>query len=187
MGVLRGNKIVLRQKRLEDAAADYTWKIDEELAHLDATLPLAFPFSEYLRSYAEEICSPTWGRCHFAIETFDGKHIGNCLYYNLDEYKEEVEIGIMIGDRSYWDKEYGTDVVTTVVNYIFGEMGLKRIYLHTLEWNKRAQRCFEKCGFTPHRSIIRDGQRFIFMEMKRKEWEALPSRKAKVGNNRLPQ
>jgi RimJ/RimL family protein N-acetyltransferase len=176
IAVLRGSKIVLRQKQLEDAAADYAWKTDEELARLDATLPLATPFSEYLLSYAEELCSPIWGRRHFAIETPNGKHIGNCSYYNLDEYKGEVEIGIMIGDRSYWDRGYGTDAVTTLVNYIFNEMKLKKVYLHTLEWNARAQRCFEKCGFAPRISIVRNGQRFIFMEVKREEREALSLR-----------
>jgi RimJ/RimL family protein N-acetyltransferase len=163
--MLRGNKVVLREKQLKDAAADYAWKQDAELAYLDGTLPLTISFWEYLLNYGEQFGYPSLGRQGFAIETLDGKHIGNCMYYNLNKYKQEAEIGISIGDRAYWDKGYGTDAVTVLVNYLFEEMKLRRIYLHTLEENIRAQKCFGKCGFTPCGFQLRDGHNFVIMEI----------------------
>ena len=165
--MLKGQKVVLREKRLEDATKDYAWKRDAELATLDATIPLDIPFSLYLSSYAEELCyADTRGR-RFAIETLDGKHIGNCTYYNLDEHKGEAELGILIGDRSYWNRGYGTDAVITLVNHIFGEIKLKRVYLHTLEYNVRAKECFQKCGFTPCGQANRGDKLFTVMDIKR--------------------
>jgi RimJ/RimL family protein N-acetyltransferase len=53
---------------------------------------------------------------------------------------------------------------------MFNERNLKRVYLHTLEWNHRAQRSFGKCGFNPVRPVRRMGRDFIFMEVLRDDW-----------------
>jgi RimJ/RimL family protein N-acetyltransferase len=76
----------------------------------------------------------------------------------------------MIGNRDYWNKGYGTDTVTTLVDYIFRQMNLKRIYLKTLDWNIRAQKSFQKCGFTPYGHLARDGYNFVLMEIYRSQW-----------------
>ena len=159
---------MLREKRIEDVKDDYSWRTDAELARLDGALPLNISFSEYLIIYIEELHHPGLSQHRFAIDSEEGKHIGNCMYYNIDEQRKEAELGIMIGDRSYWDKGYGTDAVTTLVNYVFQETKVERIYLHTLEWNIRAQRCFQKCGFVPCGRTIRNGDRYIIMEIKKK-------------------
>jgi len=69
-------------------------------------------FPQFLTDYASELrySYPTghW----FAIETADGKHIGNCSFYNISEIEGEAELGIMIGNRDHWDKGYGTDVIS---------------------------------------------------------------------------
>ena len=57
--MLRGNKVILREKRLDDARQDYEWRKDEELAHLDATAPLRSKFSDFQVLYAEELDYPT--------------------------------------------------------------------------------------------------------------------------------
>lgn len=165
--MIKGKMVVLREKRLEDAAKDYAWRSDAELACLDATLPINISFSEYISFYNEELHYANTRGCRFAIETLDGKHIGNCNYYNFDEHKGEAELGILIGDRAYWDKGYGADAVITLVNQLFSEADLKRMYLHTLEWNDRAKKCFEKCGFTALKRVNRGGQKFIMMEIRK--------------------
>jgi len=166
---IRGKKVLLRRKKLEDAWTDYAWKQDPELARLDATIPLDLPFSMYLVSYAEEL-NQYDGRTHtYAIETLDGKHIGNCSYYNLDRDRREAELGILIGEASCWDSGYGTDAVATLVRYAFRKESLRRMYLHTLVKNIRAQCCFRKCGFVPGRRVARAGYDFIRMEITEQE------------------
>ena len=49
--MLRGEKVILREKRLEDSANDYAWGTDEELARLDATIPFKMPLSNYVIRY----------------------------------------------------------------------------------------------------------------------------------------
>ena len=169
--MISGSKIILRKKRLADAQNDYQWQTDPELAQLDAVPPVTLIFEEYLSAYTSELrySSPT--RHSFAVETLDGNHIGNCVYYNVNEEKGEAELGIMIGNRDYWDKGYGTDVVTTLVNHVFRQTNFNRIYLKTLDSNIRAQKCFRKCNLTPYGRLVRDGFSFVLMEMHRKQWQ----------------
>jgi hypothetical protein len=79
-------------------------------------------------------------------------------------------LGIVIGDRDYWSGAYGYDAVVTLLDFMFSERNLKRVYLHTLKWNERAQRCFDKCGFSPVREVRRMGQDFLLMEVLRDNW-----------------
>ena len=158
---------MLREKSLEDAANDYQWRSDEELARLDAAPILRIPYIDFLDSYADELRFPGPQRRRFAIETHDGRHIGNCMYYDIDADKGQVELGIMIGDRDYWDQGYGTDAITTLVDHIFSTTRLERIYLNTIEWNIRAQRCFEKCGFVPVGRSKRYNRDLVVMELYR--------------------
>ncbi len=180
--MINGSKIRLCDKSLANAPNDYAWKTDPELTRLDAAPLLTVSFTEYQLSYASELRHPPPAKCQFAIKTLDGKHIGNCACYDISESKGEAELGLMIGNRNYWDKGYGTDAVTTLVSHIFGKTTLKRIYLKTLESNQRAQKCFNKCGFTPYGRRGSDGYSFVLMELHRTKWQ-----QSKERNNSEPQ
>ncbi|MGY8881356.1 MAG: GNAT family N-acetyltransferase [Dehalococcoidia bacterium] len=169
---LVGEITVLRTKSMDDAEADYSWRIDPELAGLDATRPVTLSFTEYLRYHRDDVAYPSPWSVRMAIDTSDGRHIGNCMYYDINSEKLQCELGIMIGDRDYWSQGYGTDVVKTALAHIFTTTELERVYLHTLSTNLRAQKSFTKSGFKPLRDVRRDGYEFILMEIWRKEWES---------------
>jgi len=161
--LLTGNKVKLRPKQLQDATNDYSWRQDFELCKLDAAPPIRCSFEEFLENYLEDLHRSNQSY-RFAIETLDGRHIGNCSYFNLDETKKEAEMGIMIGDRNYWNQGYGADTITTSLNYFFSRTNMKRIHLKTLTWNVRAQKCFKKCGFAPCGQTIHGEHTFLLME-----------------------
>jgi RimJ/RimL family protein N-acetyltransferase len=170
-GTISGSKTRLREKKLSDVRNDYRWQADPELAKLDAAPVLIMSFSLYLLDYATALHQSHSNRYPLAVETLNGKHIGNCTCYDIDEKKEEAQFGIMIGNRAYWDKGYGTDAVNTLVDHIFNTSTLNRLYLKTLDWNQRAQKCFIKCGFTQCGQLKRDGHNFVLMELTREQWE----------------
>jgi RimJ/RimL family protein N-acetyltransferase len=178
---LEGEKVVLREKRLEDAWDDYRWRTDPELAKLDASTPLSIEYEEYLRSHSDELDHPLFSSHSFSIEARDGTHIGNCMYYDLNHLRKEAEMGIMIGDRRYWNEGYGQDAVVTLLGHVFTTVGLRKVYLHTLEWNQRARRCFQKCGFREVGTVRRGGHTFVRMEATRSEWEKRPRRPLSAG------
>ena len=179
--MIKGEITVLREKRLEDAPTDYAWRTDEELSALDATTPLRMSYHSFLRLFEDELRHPVPWSKRFAVETLDEKLIGNCMYYDIDTSRGQAELGIMIGDKDYWNQGYGTDVVNTLVSHVFNTTTLKRIYLHTLKWNVRAQKSFQKSGFIPLREVKRSGYEFLQMELMRDRWEALSGERAAGG------
>ncbi len=74
----------------EDVLRARFWASDEQIRGLAPAVGLAVPFQEY------------------AIAV-DGVHIGYCSIYNVTA--DEAELGIVIGNKDYWGKGYGTDIV----------------------------------------------------------------------------
>ena len=92
--MITGNKVILREKKLSDVYSDYAWELDPELAQLDAAPVEDVTFPQYLREYVHKLCNSSPSSCRFAVDTLDGKYIGNCSYYNISKTDDEVELGI---------------------------------------------------------------------------------------------
>lgn len=96
----------------------------------------------------------------------------------IDLKNKHAEIGMTIGDKNYWDKGYGTDLVRTILNFCFQKLDLNKVYLDVWEENKRAIGCYSKCGFKKdgvlREHVFRDGKyhnKWI-MSILRREWKA---------------
>ena len=140
---------------------------DEALARYDAGRPITQLYEDFLRNFREELVNPHPFRRTFAVETLDGDHIGNVMYYNIDLARHETEFGVTIGDPDYWGHGFGTEAVRLLVDYVFSTTSLTRIYLHTLDWNVRAQRAFHSAGFRDMGRSRRGSHRFHRMEIVR--------------------
>jgi RimJ/RimL family protein N-acetyltransferase len=170
--VARGQLIVLREKTLADAEQDYEWRRDPELATFDAARPYSGSLKDYVAVFGDELRYPSPYRKTIAVEDHDGRHIGNVMYYNADFHRREAEIGVTIGLREYWARGFGTDLLKTFVGYLFDSLSLDRIYLKTLDWNLRAQRCFENVGFQRYGTSRRGEYHFILMDVRRAGYHA---------------
>ena len=168
-----GKRINIRQKRLADARDDYQWQTDPELSELDAAVPLSLSFQQYYSEYSFDLTYPGSGRHEFAIETLAGEHIGNCVYYNVNSVERKAELGIMIGNRNYWNQGYGVEAINSLLEYIFNVTEIDNVVLTTLTWNLRAQRCFKKCGFQECGYLERDNHNFLLMTVHRADWQKL--------------
>ncbi len=81
----------------------------------------------------------------WSIETHGGHLLGNVALHRGFR-ADAAELGLFIGEKGEWSKGYGTDAVRTTLGHAFGQMGFRRIYLHTDVENQRAHRCFVQCG-----------------------------------------
>ncbi len=167
---LDGQLATLRSKRMSDAWNDYVWRTDPELSELDAAEPLGLSFVDFERFYHEDLKRYNRRSLRFAIEDEDGVHIGNCMCYDYNERRMQAEFGIMIGDPAYWGRGYGTEATKTLLTHIFETTDIRRLYLHTLVSNRRAQRSFINAGFRPYDHVWRDGKSFVQMEVLAHEW-----------------
>jgi RimJ/RimL family protein N-acetyltransferase len=114
------------------------------------------------------------------INTTDGEFIGFIRYH----FKEEGivnRLGILIGERDYWDKGYGTEALFLLLKHLFLEHGVNRVELDTAEFNKRAQKCFKKVGFRKKGEFTnvdfsnKSFQHKIFMSITRQDFLTLNS------------
>ena len=142
--MLFGEKVRLRAIERDDIPRFVKWLNDPEVKQY---LTMFWPLS-----YAEE---ERWFEKHlddqtsrvFAIETEDGIHIGNIGLHNIDWKNRKATLGIFIGEKDYWNRGYGTDAVKTLLCFAFEELNLNRVQLSVFDFNTRAIRCYEKCGF----------------------------------------
>ena len=170
--IAQGRLVRLREKQAEDARRDYEWRKDRELAAYDATRPITMTYRAFVTTLAEDLRHPSSYRRSYAIEDLEAaRHIGNIMYYGYDSLLREAELGITIGDRDYWARGYGTDAVRVLLGYVFDALDLRRVYLHTLTSNVRAQRAFRRAGFRRTRSVRRDGYEFERMEVLRESFD----------------
>ena len=168
-----GNRVQLREKSVSDIPDDYEWRSDSELAELDATTPVRMSYREFEKYSKAEITYPLERSRRLAVDTADGLHIGNVMFYDIDLPKAQAELGIMIGDKRYWSQGYGAETLGLLLDYMFTDYPFDRVYLHTLTWNHRAQKSFHKAGFKDIGPVRKNGRDFIKMEIWRHEWDAL--------------
>jgi RimJ/RimL family protein N-acetyltransferase len=156
--VIVGEKTRLRGIEREDIPTFVRWFNDPEVRrYLEMYLPM---------SKAEE---EQWFEAHlesdsnrfFGIETGEGVLIGNVGLHSIDWKNRSAVLGIVIAEKEYWGKGYGSDAITTLLRFVFGEMNLHRIHLSVFDFNERAIACYEKCGFRhegrAREALYRDG------------------------------
>jgi RimJ/RimL family protein N-acetyltransferase len=93
----------------------------------------------------------------FAIEADDGIYIGNIGLHNVERENRRATLGIVIGDKAYWGKGYGTDAIETMLGWAFGWLNLHRVTLTVYADNERAMRCYQSCGFR-HEGTMRQAR-----------------------------
>ena len=81
------------------------------------------------------------------IQKEKSKPIGSCGLEKIDRIHRKAVLGIFIGDKEEHNKGYGTEIVNLLLDYGFNYLNLHSIKLDVLAFNKRAIKCYEKCGF----------------------------------------
>lgn len=151
---LEGERVRLRPVEPRDATTFVSWINDPEIRHLVGGAAYQFSLAaeeEVIRARsASDWDHGVW----LAIEAVDGtaadggmQLIGNMDLRGLNAEARRGEIGMMIGDRAYWNRGYGSDALRTLCRWAFAELDLHRLELTVSAYNPRAQRAYEKVGF----------------------------------------
>ena len=164
------DRLRLRTKEIQDAANDYRWKCDPEIARYEGAVPLVQSYYVFLRKYANEINFIDENRKTLAIDTKEGQQIGNIMYYNARRSVGDAELGILIGEADFRGLGYGFEAIVAFLRLFFESEMFDLIYLHSLDWNTRAQKCFENAGFSFVDKVSRRGHSFVRMETTREKW-----------------
>lgn len=73
--------------------------------------------------------------------------IGSIGLMNIDYIDRTAELGIFIGVEDHLSKGYGSDAIRILLDYGFNQLNLHNIMLKVYDFNKRAIKAYEKCGF----------------------------------------
>jgi len=81
------------------------------------------------------------------------RHIGNIKIEKIDNKLKCGCLGIMIGNKNYRSKGYGTKIINFFCKYSFDTLNLNLILLGVLKENIRAIKCYLKCGYKEIKNI----------------------------------
>lgn len=163
--MIYGDQIRLRAIEKEDLPDFVRWLNDPEVRQgLNLYLPLSAADEEDWfqqqrkldpeeRALAIEVQTEPDSEWHF---------IGNCGLLNLSWRDRSAEIGIHIGDKTFWNRGYGTKAVKLLLRHGFQTLNLHRLWLRVFDSNQRAIRVYHKAGFVPEGTFrqahYQDGQ-----------------------------
>jgi RimJ/RimL family protein N-acetyltransferase len=181
--MIYGERIRFRGVEKEDLPKYVEWLNDPEVIDgLGMFLPLSM--GDETRWY-EKTADLEPAAKPLVIEVRDGDNwrmVGTSSFMDIDWKNRLAEVGLFIGDKSLWNKGYGTDVMRLLFKHGFGSLNLNRIWLRVHADNPRAIRAYEKAGMT-HEGHYRQGVYkngvyvdVMLMSILKSEWEGKPSK-----------
>ena len=139
-----GEKVYLSPINIEDVE-----KFTEWINDLDITINLSLsPYIVTLEKEKEVLEKLSKEGYNFSIINLSNDElIGNCGLLKVNQIHRTGEAGIFIGNKEYWNKGYGTEAMNLLLDYAFNLLNLNSIFLRVHSFNKRAIKCYKKCGF----------------------------------------
>jgi RimJ/RimL family protein N-acetyltransferase len=135
-----GNLAIRRYNRAHDCALLDRWMTDKTGRYflLSRTTAQPLELHELLDSDRSILG---------VITGVDGLPIGLMAFLDHDRMQRKAELRKLIGDVQYRGKGYGKEATALWVRYGISSLGLKKIYLNTLETDLRNIRLNEELGF----------------------------------------
>ncbi|BDD01986.1 GNAT family N-acetyltransferase [Persicobacter psychrovividus] len=105
----------------------------------------------------------------FAVETWDGKLIGEAGLFDSFKKADHLELGYII-DHVHWGKGYGAAVCKALMDYGFNQLYLSKLTARMYQGNIASVRLSQRCGMKKVNEGIANDWGFYEYEMKREDW-----------------
>lgn len=176
MPFIVGENLYFRPLEMDDVETCQAWINNPELTQY--LYSGRFPYNKMRETEWFEKLYKDDKSLHLAICLKDNdRHIGNCGLNRINWLDSWADFGILIGEKDCRGKGYGTEATKLMVDHCFTSLNLNRVELATFSFNDRAQRCYEKAGFTEEGrqrdKYYKHGKHHdeILMAILRKDWE----------------
>lgn len=173
---IKGDKLLLRKPVESDVIDYFNVEVNEELDRMYGgdTRDLPPKTMEDAQKFVNAIKN---NKLEWCVE-FEGRFVGQArLTVNKLDNRARYAVGLFV--PSVWNKGLGTEITQIVLRYAFDELKLHRVDLRVLQYNKRAIKCYEKCGFIQE-GVEREGaliegkyETDVFMSILDREYESL--------------
>ncbi len=142
---LIGERIYLSPLNSNDAEKFTEWLNDFETTDYIGKSDSVMTVDEE-RKFLERELNPN-ARCFVIVTLENDEAIGTVSLEKISGIHRTAALGIFIGNKDYRDKGYGTEAIKLVLDYGFNYLNLNSIRLDLMEFNERALKCYQKCGF----------------------------------------
>lgn len=158
--VITGDKIILRPMKEDDFDLLFGWLNNPKV--MTYWYGSDKPHSrEWIRKHFSPSIRGLKNWNYWMIE-LRGEPIGyicNTEENDDGEFLGRVELDILIGDKSEWERGYGTDALKAMLSYAFNTQKAERVFLIPRAINPRAIRVYKKVGFKQE-GILRHHEKF---------------------------
>lgn len=143
--IIEGDELGFTEPKEEYVEIYKNWFNDLEVNQFTSSLGAAFTKEEEEDWYETQAESD---EATFTIHHLpDDKPIGNCSLHNINRGPDHAEMGIVLGEKDYWNRGLGTEAVRLITDYGFTALSLHGISLWVKSYNQRAIRVYEKVGY----------------------------------------
>lgn len=146
--LIEGKRTYLREIQLSDANRNYcSWINDPEINQY-----LESRFEKWsikkLKDYVSEIKKNPNYVFLAIIAKGKNKHIGNIKIGPINRSHRYADVGVIIGEKSFWRKGFATEAIKLVVDYAFNKLDLHKLTAGAYNCNIGSIRAFKKAGFS---------------------------------------
>ncbi len=177
--MLSSQRLRLRPIQRSDLPFFVEWLSDPEVRQfITVNIPLSLEEEE---QWYEQVLKQPKPERPLAIEAKEGddwRLIGNISLFDLNWIHRSAEVGILIGDKRFWNRGFGREAMQLMVKHAFSTLNLNRVYLRVDVENVRGIRAYERAGFVKEgilrQAVYRNGiySDMMVMSVIRSEWLA---------------
>lgn len=176
---LIGERLMLREYRVEDMPAIRRWVNDENTTRFLSTRFWPAQTMADTEEFMQRMLQSSVQACNFVIaDKADESYLGQLDMFRLDWKLRCGELGMVVGNEENRGRGYGAEALGLMLRYAFMTLGLERVELEVDMGNDRARRCYASAGFVSEgvkrHAYFRDGAfcDIGILSVLREEWFA---------------
>jgi RimJ/RimL family protein N-acetyltransferase len=122
------------------------WRNDPEVAYylFQGVLPSS---PELLKEEYETLIKSNKDVVLAIVEKKKGTRIGLTGFYDIDWIARHGEHRLIIGEKEFWKKGYGNEVVEVMTEYGFGRLNLNKVRAGANAENAASLKCYQRLGY----------------------------------------
>ncbi|MEM0160851.1 MAG: GNAT family protein [Thermoplasmata archaeon] len=131
----------------EDLKYIHDWENDYELFLYTRANPLHFITLEQVETEYDELLKNK-NALKFIVENNDNKQVLGLARFSINESDvRSAEIGVYIADKEQWNRGLGKLITLGLLEMLFYHRSFEKVVAGSAEFNKRAHKALEYCGF----------------------------------------
>ena len=135
--ILSGTDLILRPITEDDLTLINRWSNDQEVGMLLDEWHGPYSMDSTRHWYFNKVRG-AHNEIRLIIDTAALGPIGSINLVNINPQEKSAFYGVMIGERTTFDRGYGTRAIKAIMIYAFDELKLQKLNSSIIEYNKRS-------------------------------------------------